>query len=110
MPFVKRDKSKEIIAISRDKTDECAEFVEPNDAELEVFFKQNSSSNVHSALRESDTELARIAEDLIQLLIQKNMIIFTELPEPVQKKILLREKLRSEISQPGTFMDEEGSI
>ena len=52
---------------------------------------------VYDALHNSDAELARVTEDLISLLVRKNTILFTELPEIVQVKLLAREKLRDEL-------------
>ena len=52
---------------------------------------------VRLALQESDAEVARITEDLVYLLVKKNVILFTELPEVVQEKLISREKLRSKL-------------
>jgi len=54
--------------------------------------------DVYQALQKSDADIARVTEDLIYLLVQKNIILFTELPEVVQTKLLSREKLRDELS------------
>jgi len=56
------------------------------------------SQDVYQALQKSDADIARVTEDLIYLLVQKNIILFTELPEAVQAKLLSREKLRDELS------------
>jgi len=57
----------------------------------------NSEEGVRLALQESDAEVARITEDLVHLLVKKNVILFTELPEVVQEKLISREKLRSKL-------------
>ena len=44
--------------------------------------------------------MIRIVEDLIELLIQKNLIMFTDLPNAAQQKILMRNQIRS-VFQPG---------
>ena len=49
------------------------------------------------ALEGSDASLARVTEDLISLLVKKGTILFTELPEAVQEKLLEREKLRHKL-------------
>lgn len=51
------------------------------------------------SLQDSDNELARVTEDLISVLVQKNVILFTDLPEAVQTKLLGREKLRARLGQ-----------
>ncbi|WNO10363.1 hypothetical protein [Teredinibacter sp. KSP-S5-2] len=110
MPYVKRDENQEIISVSKIQTDEFSEYVEPHDEALRSFFITEEPKNIKQALSESDREVARVAEDLIHLLIQKNVIIFTELPSAVQKKILMREKLRTELNQEPSFLDDNESI
>ena len=40
--------------------------------------------------------LVRVLEDLIEMLTAKGIILFTELPESAQQKILLRKRLRKD--------------
>ncbi|MEW7984884.1 MAG: tryptophan synthase subunit beta like protein, partial [Candidatus Thiodiazotropha sp.] len=46
-------------------------------------------------LSETNAGMIRIVEDLIALLIQKNLIMFTDLPNAAQQKILMRNQIRS---------------
>ena len=39
----------------------------------------------------------RVIEDVVDLLVEKGFILFTELPESAQKKVLTRQQLRSRI-------------
>jgi hypothetical protein len=52
-----------------------------------------------SALAESDFALVRGLEDLIYVLIQKDVIAFTDLPEPVQQQLLYRARLRARVRE-----------
>lgn len=45
--------------------------------------------------RESDIQLARVLEDLISMLIDRDFIRFTDFPEPAQKRLIQRQGLRS---------------
>lgn len=110
MPYIKRNESGDVIALSKGKCTGFNDFLEDDSPEVLGFLDNPVASDVQKALKQSDRELARVAEDLIQLLIQKNIIIFTELPDAVQQKILKREQLRNEMNQRGTFLDEQGSI
>ena len=94
MPFVKRDDSGKIAAVSLNETDEFIEFVDAESAELEVFFEDVRPSS--DSLRESDTDLVRVLEDLIEVLTSKGVLMFTELPESAQQKILFRKRLRKD--------------
>jgi predicted transcriptional regulator len=61
--------------------------------------ENNHKDVLLNALQESDNELARVTEDLISVLVKKNVILFTDLPEAVQAKLLGREKLRERLGQ-----------
>lgn len=45
--------------------------------------------------RESDIQLARVLEDLISLLIDRDFIRFTDFPDAAQKKLIERQGFRS---------------
>jgi hypothetical protein len=47
------------------------------------------------ALSESDTAIARVLEDLIDILISRGVIQFTDLPEAAQGKLLNRRQTRA---------------
>lgn len=95
MPYIQRNSSKEIIAIHRESNSSSVEQLPSSHPDVVKFLALDSDANTPiSELAESDKDIARVTDDLIQLLIAKNLINFTELPEPVQHKLLTREKLR----------------
>jgi len=94
MPFVKRDGSGKIDAVSLNESADFAEFVDAESAELEVFLEDARPSA--DSLRESDSDLVRVLEDLIEVLTSKGVLMFTELPESAQQKILFRKRLRKD--------------
>ncbi len=65
-----------------------------------------------NALAESDIALARVLEDLIDVLITRGHIQFTDLPEAAQAKLLERRQTRATLTHrlellPG---DSEGDL
>lgn len=119
MPYVKRDKSGALISLQRDKSQGYNEFLMPTDAEVVAFLTSGDTSPdatinelvAKIALSESDIGFTRATEDLIHLLIKKNIILFTELPIAVQTKMAGREKLRSTLGDaPYSFLDDSDSI
>jgi hypothetical protein len=60
-----------------------------------------------SYLDQSDQAITRIIEDLIEVLIDKNLIIFTDLPNGAQRKLLTRKLARRMIQ--GDSISEETS-
>jgi len=58
---------------------------------------------------DSDLGLARVLEDLIDLLIEKGAFLFTDLPDAAQQKLLARRGLRKEFTYVETlFGSDEG--
>ena len=66
-----------------------------------------------AALRQldaSDMEMARITEDLIDLLIGRNIINFTDFPTMAQRKLITRRALRSNMSALTNLVSDEENI
>lgn len=58
----------------------------------------------------SDLEMARITEDLIDLLIGRNIINFTDFPGMAQRKLITRRALRSNMSALTNLVSDEENI
>ena len=73
--------------------------VAPDDPALKAFIQKNIPSTGAEGGDEwmqSDLALARVIEDLIEVLIDKKLIMFTDFPEGAQRKLLDRRGLRKE--------------
>jgi hypothetical protein len=51
-------------------------------------------ADVRNFLEGLDLELVRVLEDLIDLLVDRGVFRFTDLPEPAQEKLLYRKSVR----------------
>jgi hypothetical protein len=60
------------------------------------------------ALSESDTAIARVLEDLIDILITRGVIQFTDLPEAAQGKLLSRRQTRAMLKDSLQLLPGEG--
>ncbi len=111
MPYVMRNAEGRIIAVLSEAV-EGSHLVSPNDDELKAFLKNDSPERrAQRELMESDMGLIRVIEDLIDILIERRLIMFTDFPEPVQKKLLARRGLRKEFSyMDDIFSDDEGFL
>lgn len=69
-----------------------SELLAEGDPEIQLFFSRKPAAPVFDVV---DAEFVRVIEDLIDTLIAKNIIRHTDLPEPAQKKLILRKGLRS---------------
>lgn len=96
--YVLRDSHNNIIAVSEIELPNY-QWLDNNNDELAIFLKKHNPSEAqHQDLFKSDAELARVLEDVIDLLTQKGVFQFTELPEAAQDKLLRRKKIRSKHS------------
>ena len=111
MPYIQRDDRGNITALLQ-KPAAGADYLPASHPDVVAFLSDGQDHDSHlSALAESDAEIARVTEDLIYLLIAKNVILFTELPEAVQGKLLAREKLRSSLKGSiENFLDDSDSL
>lgn len=105
MPYIHRTPQGAIASLAQEPSPEHDEFVAPNDAELLDFLKHSQSDELtKSLLRHSDLDLVRVVEDLVELLIAKNIILFTELPEEAQVKLLGRKQVRETLQEESSLV------
>ena len=120
MPYIRRDAEGNISGLVETPDDQEAEQASINDPEVMAFlFKDERARgipegcNLHApqclevifglqdarkSMLDSDLAMSRVVEDLIDLLIQKGLIRFTDLPEAAQKKLLARTEARTDLS------------
>lgn len=91
--YVKRDPVGEIIAISKLSDTGFSELLADDDVEL-LGFIQHSKSIGQRALEQTDQTMARVMEDVVNLLVEQGVIRFTDLPDAAQHKLLNRRELR----------------
>ena len=56
-----------------------------------------SDESLHQNLLDSDADLLRILEDLINVLVDNSVILLTDFPEAVQRKLMNRRKVRDKL-------------
>lgn len=107
MLYVERDKAGDIIAIHIKPQPNVHEQKSIMDEEILQFLNKNVDTDPWIQLLSlSDIGIIRILEDLIDLLIRKNIILFTELPEEAQAKIHERKRVREKLGR-GDLMVED---
>jgi len=108
MPFVHRNEEGTILAVYEDHL-EGTEEVQSDDPALVAFIQKNIPSVVpQDDWIQSDLALSRVMEDLIDILIDKKVIMFTDFPEGAQEKLLSRRGFRKEFSYvENLFGDDE---
>lgn len=107
MPFVERSSDGKILGLRTVAGPNSTEEKSITDEEVLDFLKDNLDNKfLKSLLAHSDTGLIRLLEDLIALLTKKNIILFTELPEKAQAKIIEREQIREKMSSENIIVED----
>ena len=108
MPYVSRDTNDQIVVVSATPREDVREEIAQDSPELRAFVEQLSDST--DVFETSDMKLIRVIEDVIDLLIAKNVICITELPQPVQAKLMERRSLRNSMNSLTLFGDDDQNI
>jgi len=95
MIYIKRDKNNNITEINLEPTEN---FTEGSffDEDVKTFINANNKM-VKDMILELDLGMARVIEDLINTLIEKKILLFTDLPDVVQNKLNFKRMLRDQL-------------
>ena len=111
MPYIQRNKTGQIIVVSAEQTATTAERIELDSPELIAYLSQFSAAfDINGALAESDQALIRVVDDLVNVLVEKNLMRFTDLPDAAQKKLLERRSLRQSLTALKLLGDDEQGL
>lgn len=115
MPFVERDPSGEIVAVAAVATATATEWLDAADPAVVAFTRRvvapaPAPNEALAALVSSDLGLVRVLEDLIDTLLAKDVIRFTDLPIPAQNRLLQRRSLRESLSAVSLLDDDRGLL
>lgn len=107
MAYVLKSESGDIVAASpNDKLGDEWQLIADDDQQYLAFLEQELEKN--AAFRESDIQLARVLEDLINILIERNLIRFTDFPTAAQKRLNDRQSMRSQ-NRLSILMDDDNN-
>jgi hypothetical protein len=93
MMFVERNSTGQILAIYRDAQPNAQEAIAADNPEVIEFLNHCNSNFNHS-----DITLIRVIEDVVDVLISKNLLRLTDLPVAAQEKLLSRKTLRQRLN------------
>jgi len=94
VPYIRRDEQGQIAAVHLEPGNGLEEL--PS-ASPELLDFMNRIGMEQSTLQQSDMRLVRVLEDLIDLLIDRDVIRFTDLPLPAQEKLMERRSMRQSL-------------
>ncbi len=106
MLYVERNKQGKIVAVRADEEKGATEQKSTVDGEIIEFLSQGKTTDSWcQILSQSDVGIIRILEDVIDLLVEKNLIMCTELPEDAQMKIRERKLIRKKMGDEPFMVD-----
>ncbi len=91
MPYAKRDDTGRLVALLADPEPGANELIDATHPEVAQFLGKGTNPLV-----ESDANMARVTEDLIDVLVARGIVMFTDLPPIAQRKLLERRKIREQ--------------
>ncbi|MDF2182124.1 hypothetical protein [Neptuniibacter sp. CAU 1671] len=106
MLYAIRNSEGHIISLSEAKLPDSEPVALQDEEVLRFLAIGNDAITNGDFLENSDLGIARILEDLIEVLVGKNLIMFTDLPEPAQKKLLSRKLVRNLKNPDGSLSEE----
>ncbi len=100
MFYVERDADDNVIGLFLKPTASAAEALSFDHPDILAFLSpEHHQDDDAQDLLLSDLSMARVIEDLIEILINKNVLMLTELPEAAQTKILTRKSIRDKFAK-----------
>jgi hypothetical protein len=105
MVYILKDATGKIVAASVVEN-QANGWLQVTDSDEDYLGFLETQLSAQSMFRKSDIELARVLEDLISLLIDRDVINFTDFPEAAQKRLTQRQGLRMKSKQLNLLDDD----
>ena len=102
MFYAERNKDGIIIAIRREAGGENVDTEPLTEQELEEFLaSEYGKSSYELLLRAADKKMIRVLDDLIEVLVNRNIIMLTDLPDEAREKLGSRQEVRRKMHENG---------
>ncbi|WP_374089845.1 hypothetical protein [Methylomicrobium lacus] len=108
MPYVSRNESGEITGLHHSPPEAVeVEWLDGKDPQIQHYLHASAATEQPRLyLSNTDADMIRVIDDLIELLIAKNVFTFTELPEAVQRKLGSRRQWREDLGMLSNLVDQ----
>lgn len=111
MPYVNRNKQGEITQVLDSPTSDESQWLELSHPDVSSFLQNpRQAGELKQLLNSSDSDIARVVEDVVDVLMEKGVFAFTELPEAAQSKLNARKKLREDVGSLINLIGEEDNV
>jgi len=97
MPYAIRSPRGDILSLHREPVP-GAEWIDSQAAELRAFVGLGDAADSHhEGFRQLDADLVRVIEDVVDVLISRQVIRVTDLPAEAQEKLFARKSFRERL-------------
>lgn len=93
MLYIKRNAQGEIVMLSKESSPECNDTINDDSPEVFAFLAEQTGQSAQFIA--SDLAFVRVVEDMLEVLLEKGVLSFTDLPSAAQSKIMERKSLRA---------------
>lgn len=107
MPYVVRDENGCIVSVLAQPAKNGERWDGSDEDINEIFSAEDATKQLQEVLVASDLSFVRVLEDLIGVLLDKGVLMLTDLPEAAQQKVLQRKEIRDYISRLSGLVAEE---
>ncbi|MBF8673764.1 tryptophan synthase subunit beta [Pseudomonas fulva] len=107
MFYVQRDAAGQLQRVQATAFDEFTEMLPADHADIQEWFADDVVENSLNQLKQSDLDMIRVLEDLIDVLTAKGVFKITDLPPGAQAKLLNRSTARKALSSLNNLIVEE---
>ena len=92
MPYVQRNQRGEIDVLYREPRPQATEYLDNDDPQVTAFLHGEADAQTFEHL---DARFVRVLEDLVDILLERHLLVITDLPPAAQAKWLERKQQRS---------------
>ncbi len=106
MPYVRRNTEGRIVALLADPEPDAQELLTVTHPDVQAFLGGGDAASFGNL----DAEFIRVTEDLINTLIERRLLQFTDLPPEAQRKLRERESFRGRRVKGALYLLGDGNI
>ncbi|HEK1010279.1 TPA: tryptophan synthase subunit beta [Pseudomonas putida] len=107
MFYVQRDAEGRLLRVEPAAFAEHTEIIPADSAEIQEWFADDVVENSLKQLKQSDLDMIRVLEDLIEVLTAKGVFSITDLPPGAQAKLLNRSTARKALGSLNNLIEDE---
>ena len=107
MFYVQRDADGQLLRVEAAPYHGYTEMLSADQAEVQAWLAEDAVENSLQQLKQSDLDMIRVLEDLIEVLTNKGVLSITDLPAGAQAKLLSRSSARRALGGLSNLIEEE---